>query len=106
MKLLLALAAGYAGALVLLYLLQERLIFRGTRLPADYRFDFRQRFEEIRIPVPGGTLDALHFTQAQPRGLVFFVHGNAGNLASWTADLDFYRSVNTTCSSLRPTASA
>jgi uncharacterized protein len=93
-KLLLALTLGYAVVLGLLYLFQERLIFRGTRLPADYRFDFQHRFEEIRIPVPGGTLDALHFTQAQPRGLVFFVHGNAGNLATWTADIDFYRSVN------------
>ena len=35
-----------------MYLTQERLIFRGTRLPADYRFDFAQRFEEIHVPVP------------------------------------------------------
>ncbi len=94
MKLLLALALGYAGALGLLYLLQERLIFRGTRLPADYRFDFQHRFEEMRVPVPGGSLHALHFTQPQPHGLVFFVHGNAGNLATWATGIDFYRSVN------------
>lgn len=94
MKWLLALAAGYAGLLALLYLNQERLIFRGTRLPADYRFDFAQRFEEIRVPVPGGWLDALHFTQPHPRGLVFFIHGNAGNLATWTTDVDFYRSID------------
>jgi pimeloyl-ACP methyl ester carboxylesterase len=93
-KLLLALAAGYAGLLGLLYLNQERLIFRGTRLPADYRFDFAQRFEEIRVPVPGASLDALHFTQPHPRGLVFFIHGNAGTLATWTTGVDFYRSVN------------
>jgi pimeloyl-ACP methyl ester carboxylesterase len=93
-KLLIALAAGYAGLLALLYLNQERLIFRGTRLPADYRFEFAQRFEEISVSVPGGWLDALHFTQPRPRGLVFFIHGNAGNLASWTTDVDFYRSVD------------
>jgi pimeloyl-ACP methyl ester carboxylesterase len=93
-KLLVALAAVYAGVLGALYLMQERLIFRGTRLPADHRFDFPQRFEEIRVAVPGGSLHALHFTQPQPRGLVFFVHGNAGNLATWTAGVDFYRHVN------------
>ena len=94
-KLLLLLAvAGYAGALGLLYLSQERLIFRGTPLAADYRFQFGQRFEEIRVPVPGGSLDALHFMQPHPRGLVFFVHGNAGNLATWTTGVDFYRSIN------------
>lgn len=94
MKLLLALAVGYAGVLLLLYLSQERLIFRGTRLPADYRFEFEQRFEEICVAVPGASLHALHFIQPQPRGLVFFVHGNAGNLATWTAGVDFYRRIN------------
>lgn len=94
MKVLLALAAGYLGLLGLLYLTQERLIFRGTRLPADYRFTFEQRFEEVRVAVPGAVLDALHFMQPHPRGLVFFLHGNAGNLASWTADVDFYRRIN------------
>jgi uncharacterized protein len=93
-KLLLALALGYAGMLAVLYLNQERLIFRGTRLPADYRFDFAQRFEEIHVPVPGGSLDALRFTQPHPRGLVFFIHGNAGNLATWTTGVDFYGRVN------------
>lgn len=93
-KLLVALAAVYAGVLGVLYLTQERFIFRGTRLPGDHRFDFPQRFEEIRVAVPGGSLNALHFTQPQPRGLVFFVHGNAGNLATWTAGVDFYRHVN------------
>jgi pimeloyl-ACP methyl ester carboxylesterase len=93
-KLLFAVVLGYAGVLGFLYLSQERLIFRGTRLPADYRFDFPQRFEEMHVAVPGASLDALHFTQPHPRGLVFFIHGNAGNLATWTTGLDFYRRVN------------
>jgi alpha-beta hydrolase superfamily lysophospholipase len=87
-------ALGYAGLLGLLYASQERLIFHGVPLPADYRFEFDQRFDEIRIPVAGATLDALHFMQDRPRGLVFFIHGNAGNLATWTTGIDFYRRVN------------
>jgi len=97
LKVLVPLAAlGYAGTLALMYATQERLIFPGTPLAADYRFQFDQdqRFEEIRVPVPGATLDALHFMQDKPRGLVFFVHGNAGNLATWTTGIDFYRSIN------------
>jgi len=93
-KILLALALAYAGVLGVMYLIQERLIFRGTRLPPDHRFDFAQRFAEIHVPVPGGSLDALHFTQPHARGLVFFVHGNAGNLETWTAGVDFYRHIN------------
>ena len=61
-------AIGYAGILGLLYLGQERLIFPGSTLPADYQFRFDQPFEEIRIPVPGATLNALHFRQPDSRG--------------------------------------
>jgi pimeloyl-ACP methyl ester carboxylesterase len=87
-------ALGYAGMLGLLYLAQERMIFPGSTLPSDYKFKFDQPFDEIRIPVEGAVLDALHFRQPDPRGLVFFLHGNAGDLSSWTTGLDFYRRIN------------
>ena len=87
-------ACVYVAILGALYIKQEQLIFPGRPLAADFRFQFDQRFEEARIPVPGATLDALHFMQEQPRGLVFFLHGNAGNLQTWTTGIDFYRRVN------------
>jgi uncharacterized protein len=87
-------ALGYCGALAALYLAQERLIFPATKLPADYRFQFDQPFTEVWIPVQGATLHALHFKQPHPRGVVFFLHGNAGNLVTWTTGVDFYRRVN------------
>lgn len=87
-------ALGYAGALGLLYLTQERIILPASTLAADYRFQFDQPFEEVWIPVQGASLHALHFKQPNPRGVVFFLHGNAGNLVSWTTGLDFYRRVN------------
>jgi alpha-beta hydrolase superfamily lysophospholipase len=93
--LLLSLAAlAWVGLLMLLYWQQERLIFPASRLPDNHRFQFAQPFTELRIPVPGATLSALHFTQPSPRGLVFFLHGNAGNLQTWTTGLDFYRAAN------------
>jgi uncharacterized protein len=87
-------ALGYAGALGVLYLAQERLILPATTLAADYRFRFDQPFEEVWIPVQGASLLALHFKQPNPRGVVFFLHGNVGNLATWTTGVDFYRRVN------------
>ena len=87
-------ALGYALLLAALYFGQESLIFPGTPLPAEHRFAFDQPFEEIRVPVDGGSLDALLFRQPSPRGLVFFLHGNRGNLQTWTTGLDFYRRVN------------
>ena len=89
-----AAAITYAAFLGALYFRQEQLIFPGRPLAAGYQFQFDQRFEEIRIPVAGATLDALHFTQERARGLVFFLHGNAGNLQTWTTGIDFYRRVN------------
>ncbi len=86
-------AVFYGGMLAVLYLSQERLLFRATVLPGDHRFEFSQPFEEIRIPVPGAVLDALYFPQQDSRGLVFFLHGNAGNVETWTTGLDFYRRV-------------
>jgi alpha-beta hydrolase superfamily lysophospholipase len=83
----------YGGMLGYLYASQERLLFRATPLPADYQFRFTQPFEEIRVPVAGAVLDALYFPQQDSRGLVFFLHGNAGNLETWTTGLDFYKRV-------------
>jgi uncharacterized protein len=87
-------ALAYVAVLGALYFKQERLIFPGRPLAAEFQFHFDQRFEELHIPVPGATLDALHFMQDQPRGLVFFLHGNAGNLQTWTTGIEFYRRVN------------
>jgi uncharacterized protein len=87
---------GFAGVLLLIYLLigsafyvfQERLIFYPQPLPADYRFSFSfpAAFEELFIPAADGTpLHGLLFrTQADSaRGLIFYLHGNAGALNSW-----------------------
>jgi pimeloyl-ACP methyl ester carboxylesterase len=87
-------ALAYAGLLGALYFNQERLIFPATTLPADYRFRFDQPFEEIAVPVQGGTLDALLFRQPDPKGLVFYLHGNGGDLRTWTTGLTFYQRIN------------
>jgi pimeloyl-ACP methyl ester carboxylesterase len=94
--------AGWALALCLLYALllalvwwqQERLIFLPAKLPADHRFAFGDDVHETWIDVEGAKLHALHLRNPQPRGVVFFLHGNAGNLESWFSNADFYRRLN------------
>ncbi len=74
----------YLGACLLLYLLQERLIFSPSRLDQGYRFSFEGEFKELYIPTSGGdTLHGLHFKARKPKGLVFFLHGNAGAMDTW-----------------------
>jgi len=73
---------------------QERLIFQPNRLPADHAFGLPADVHELGIDVPGARLNALHLRLPRPDGLVFYLHGNAGNLASWFVNADFYRAMN------------
>lgn len=84
----------YLALLAILYTYQESLIFPGRKLPADFRFTFSVPFEELTIPVAGGQLNALHFRQPAPRGVIFFLHGNGGNLEGWTDNIEYYKKVN------------
>ncbi len=43
------------------------------------------------LPVDGAVLSALHLRNDAPRGVVFFLHGNAGSLDNWFTGVDFYR---------------
>ena len=84
----------YAGVLALLWWKQERLMFYPVPLPADYPLATAPDVHEVTVPVDGARLSVLHLRLPQPRGVVFFLHGNAGNLAGWFSDLDFYRQAN------------
>jgi uncharacterized protein len=88
------LAAVWLGIVALLWWQQERLIFLPTALPNDHRFAFGPDVHEAWIDVPGARLNALHLRNPKPRGIVFFLHGNASNLQGWFADVDFYRRQN------------
>ncbi len=76
------------------YFKQDAMIFQGSTLPADHRFNFDFPFEERSISVDGAELSAIRFTQEDPLGLIFFLHGNGGDLESWTSGADYYQRVN------------
>ncbi len=77
-----------------LYAKQSDLIFPATKLEANFEYDFGVPFEELTIPVDGAELNAVHFRQKNPRGLIFFLHGNGGNLDSWASGADYYQRIN------------
>src|SRR5262249_26393762 len=85
--------AAYLAVLAWIYVRQESLLFYPTPLPPGYAFAIPD-VHEVRIDVDGATLSALHLRLPDPKGVVFFLHGNAGNLASWFADAAFYRRAN------------
>jgi len=88
----LALAVGLVVAvLAALWWGQERLLFVPTVLPTDHVLATEEDIHEIRIAVPGAQLSALHLRLPNPKGVVFFLHGNAGSLESWFVNPDYYR---------------
>ena len=84
----------YFTAMAALFVFQDRLIFPAEPLPKNYQFTFDMPFTEINLPVDGAVLNALHFKQKNSRGVIFFLHGNTGNLVDWVTDLEFYRREN------------
>jgi uncharacterized protein len=78
----------YALVLALLYFNQERLLFVPTKLEPGKTFSYVLPHEEKWIDVPGAKL------HPNPRGLVFYLHGNGGNVEGWTAGADFYKALN------------
>jgi hypothetical protein len=84
----------YGAALTWLWFKQESLLFAPTVLVADYPLATAPDLQEVSIDVPGARLSALHLGLPNPKGVVFFLHGNAGSLASWFVNPDFYRRAN------------
>ena len=67
-----------------LYFLQEKLIFLPTRLKKDFQFEFQHQFEELFLEAQDGAMiNALHFKAKEPKGVILYFHGNAGDLSRW-----------------------
>ncbi|WNJ20348.1 alpha/beta fold hydrolase [Pontibacter sp. G13] len=88
------LAGLYLLLCVALFFLQENLIFFPEKLDASYRFQFTESFEELTFQAPDGKhLNGLLFKSDSSKGLVFYLHGNAGSLSSWGYVADTYTSL-------------
>ncbi|MEO8654270.1 MAG: alpha/beta fold hydrolase [Ramlibacter sp.] len=89
-----AAGAVYTAAIGWLWFRQERLLFEPTALSPDLPLieacDVHERFVEV----PDARLSTAHLRLPQPRGVVFFLHGNSGNLRDCLVDLDAFRQVN------------
>lgn len=79
----------------LLFVFQEKLIFFPQKLDKNYQFSFDQKFEEINIrTIDGISLNGLLFKADSSKGLIFYLHGNAGSLSSWGEVARTYTDLN------------
>ncbi len=59
-------------------------MFRAEKLPPGYHYTFGGKFSELDIAADDGTrLNALLFTADSSKGVILYLHGNAGSLAGW-----------------------
>jgi len=78
-----------------LYVFQDKLIFFPQKLDKNYQFSFDQNFEEINIITEDGiSLNGLLFKADSAKGLIFYLHGNAGSLSSWGNVAETYTELN------------
>ncbi|MDE2592927.1 MAG: hypothetical protein KGL57_01715, partial [Burkholderiales bacterium] len=77
---LMAAVLAWGAAVTWVWAKQESLLLHPEPLALDYPFKVHQAVEEW-VPVDGARLNALHLRQppgVQTKGLVFYLHGNAG----------------------------
>lgn len=85
--------AGYAVLMIIVYLIQERLIFKPEKLHQDFRYRYDAPFKEIFIDIEKGVrINGLHFYVKDPHGLVLYFHGNTRSIKGWAKYAkDFFR---------------
>lgn len=88
---------GLLGILLfgLLYFFQEKLMFFPQKLEQNYQYYFGQDFKELMIKTADDKLiNALLFEADSSKGVIFYLHGNAGSLESWGTVARLYTDMN------------
>ncbi|WP_243235261.1 alpha/beta hydrolase [Flavobacterium pectinovorum] len=76
------------------YFNQTGMIFQSSSLPKNYQFEYHSKFEECNIKsFDGVNLHGLLFKAEHSKGLVFYLHGNAGTLETWGSISKIYTSL-------------
>ncbi len=85
----------YLGVCCYLFLFQEDFIFFPEKLNQDYRYTFENEFEEVTVQTKDGhSINGLLFKAPGSKGLIFYLHGNAGSLRSWGGVAKTYTQLN------------
>lgn len=74
----------YVLVVLYVYFNQTGMVFQNASLPKDFKFEYQHPFEELNIKsFDGDHLNGLLFKAEHSKGLVFYLHGNAGTLETW-----------------------
>ncbi|MEO0526491.1 MAG: alpha/beta fold hydrolase [Bacteroidota bacterium] len=75
----------YLAISILLYFLQDFLMFKPEKLPKDFQFYYdNQEIEEYNIETrDGAIINGLRFKAQNPKGVVFYLKGNSKSIKGW-----------------------
>lgn len=94
-NILIGLGVFISALFLIIYSFQEKLIFHPESLPLSYTFNFDASFEEIYIEAEDKSLlNGLLFKADSTRGIIFYLHGNAGSLKRWGNIASTYTELN------------
>lgn len=63
---------------------QENLLFHPDTYPANHQYNFKNTFQEYFFKVDHKTsINGVLFQSDSSKGLIFYLHGNAGAIDSW-----------------------
>ncbi|NQV54008.1 MAG: alpha/beta hydrolase [Flavobacteriales bacterium] len=70
---------------VVLYLVQERFLFKPEKLPEDFEYRYQdQQFKEYNLKLEEGVnINAIHFSIDRPRGILLYLKGNSRSIKGW-----------------------
>ncbi len=85
----------YTIAMGFFYFNQEKFFFNPKKLASSYQYKFDSKFEEINISVDNkNTLNTLLFKSENSKGVILYLHGNAGALHDWGLRANLYTDNN------------
>jgi len=80
---------------MIIYFIQDSIIFHTEKLPANFSFSFANDFEEINLTTQdGNTLNGVLFKVENSKGIVLFYHNHSGNIDHWSRSAIFINSYN------------
>ncbi len=75
----------YVAINLFVYFAQEKFLFRPEKLPEDFEFKYpNQKITEYNLErVEGVNINAIHFSQDNPKGVVLYLKGNSRSIKGW-----------------------
>ena len=77
--------AVYGALSVLLFFLQDYIMFKPEKLPRDFQFHYdNQEIEEYNVETrDAAVINGLRFISKNPKGIVFYLKGNSKSIKGW-----------------------